>query len=93
MEQIAEAGAGFRSATENIDTNTPVACMMIQMVGLFADPIELMTRERTSAGIAVARAEGRLGGRRRKLALIRRRGFCYLTAHAMLGRSGLQIFK
>ena len=33
MEQIAEAGAGFRSVTENIDTTTPAGRMMMQMVG------------------------------------------------------------
>jgi DNA invertase Pin-like site-specific DNA recombinase len=37
MEKIAEAGAGFRSITENIDTTTPAGRMMMQMVGAFAD--------------------------------------------------------
>jgi DNA invertase Pin-like site-specific DNA recombinase len=35
MERIAEAGAGFRSVTENIDTTTPAGRMMMQMVGSF----------------------------------------------------------
>lgn len=67
MERIAEGGAGFRSVTENIDTTTPAGRMMMQMVGSFAEFERAMIRERTSAGIAVARAEGRIGGRRRKL--------------------------
>jgi DNA invertase Pin-like site-specific DNA recombinase len=33
-----------------------------------------MIRERTSAGLAVARAEGRIGGRRKKLDAVKRRG-------------------
>jgi len=67
MERIAEAGAGFRSVTENIDTTTPAGRMMMQMVGSFAEFERAMIRERTSAGLAVARAEGRVGGRRKKL--------------------------
>ena len=73
MEQIAEAGAGFRSVTENIDTTTPAGRMMMQMVGSFAEFERAMIRERTSAGIAVARAEGRIGGRRKKLDAAKRR--------------------
>jgi DNA invertase Pin-like site-specific DNA recombinase len=67
MERIAQAGAGFRSITENIDTTTPAGRMMMQMIGSFAEFERAMIRERTSAGIAAARAEGRVGGRRKKL--------------------------
>lgn len=72
MERIAEAGAGFRSVTENIDTTTPSGRMM-QIVGSFAEFERAMIRERTSAGLAVARAEGRVGGRRKKLDAAKRR--------------------
>ena len=41
--------------------------MMMQMVGRFAEFERAMIRERTSAGLAQARAGGRVGGRRRKL--------------------------
>src|SRR5450432_3281885 len=67
MERIAKVGAGFRSITENIDTTTPAGRMMMQMVGAFAEFERAMIRERTSAGIAAARADGRIGGRRKKL--------------------------
>ena len=73
MERIAVAGAGFRSITENIDTTTPAGRMMMQMVGAFAEFERAMIRERTSAGLAVARAEGRIGGRRMKLDTAKRR--------------------
>ncbi len=73
MERIAEAGAGFRSLTENIDTTTPAGRMMMQMIGSFAEFERAMIRERTSAGLAAARAEGRIGGRRRKLDAAKRR--------------------
>ena len=65
MERIANAGAGFRSITENIDTTTPAGRMMMQMVGAFAEFERAMIRERTSAGLAAARAEGRIGGRKK----------------------------
>jgi len=35
MERLADAGAGFRSLTEAIDTTTPAGRMMMQMVGSF----------------------------------------------------------
>ncbi|HME25869.1 MAG TPA: recombinase family protein [Acetobacteraceae bacterium] len=66
MERIGDAGAGFRSITEAIDTTTPAGRMMMQMVGAFAEFERAMIRERTSAGLAAARAEGRVGGRRKK---------------------------
>ncbi len=67
MEGIEVKGAGFRSLTESIDTTVPAGRMMMQMVGSFAEFERAMIRERTSAGLAQARAEGRVGGRRRKL--------------------------
>ena len=73
MERIAQAGAGFRSITENIDTTTPAGRMMMQMIGSFAEFERATIRERTSAGTAAARAEGRIGGRRKKLDTAKRR--------------------
>jgi DNA invertase Pin-like site-specific DNA recombinase len=45
--------------------------MMMQMVGAFAEFGRAMIRERTSAGLAIARAEGRIG--RKKLDAANRR--------------------
>jgi DNA invertase Pin-like site-specific DNA recombinase len=67
MERIGKAGAGFRSLTEDIDTTTSAGRMMMQMVAAFAEFERAMIRERTSAGLAAARAEGRVGGRRKTL--------------------------
>lgn len=72
-ERIGDAGAGFRSLTEAIDTTTPAGRMMMQMVGAFAEFERAMIQERTSAGLAAARAEGRIGGRRKKLDPVKRR--------------------
>ena len=73
MERIAAAGAGFRSLTEDINTTTPAGRMMMQMVASFAEFERAMIRERTSAGLAAARTQGRIGGRRKKLDAAKRR--------------------
>ncbi|MBD2121356.1 recombinase family protein [Trichocoleus sp. FACHB-262] len=67
MEKIETCGAGFRSLTEAVDTTTPAGRMMMQMVGSFAEFERSMIRERTKAGLAAARQQGRIGGRRPKL--------------------------
>jgi DNA invertase Pin-like site-specific DNA recombinase len=67
MERIETADAGFRSLTEAIDTTTAAGRMLMQMLGSFAEYERAMVKERTAAGLAAARAEGRVGGRRPKL--------------------------
>ena len=67
MEKIAQAGAGFRSLTEVIDTTSPGGRMMMQIVGTFAEFERAMLRERTQRGLDAARKQGRVGGRRPKL--------------------------
>lgn len=67
MERISQAGAGFRSLTEAIDTTTPGGRMMMQIVGTFAEFERAMLRERTQTGLVAARKQGRVGGRRPKL--------------------------
>jgi DNA invertase Pin-like site-specific DNA recombinase len=67
LEKITEAGAGFRSLTEHIDTTTPAGRMMLQMLGSFAEFERSMVRERTRMGLQAARERGRVGGRRPKL--------------------------
>ena len=88
LEKTEAAGANFRSLTEAIDTSGPAGCMMMQMLGSFAEFERAMVRERTRAGLKAAREQGRKGGRRP-----------ILTAHqnteilAMLaaGRTGAEI--
>ena len=67
LERIEAKGAGFKSLTEAIDTTTPAGRMMMQMVGAFAEFERAMIRERTLAGLKEAKANGRTGGRRKKL--------------------------
>jgi DNA invertase Pin-like site-specific DNA recombinase len=67
MEKIAQAHAGFRSLTEAIDTTSAGGRMMMQIVASFAEFERAMLRERTRSGLAEARKQGRVGGRRHKL--------------------------
>lgn len=67
MERVQDRKAGFRSLTESVDTTTPAGRMMMQMVGAFAEFERAMLKERTHAGLAAARKEGRIGGRPPKL--------------------------
>ncbi len=67
MERIHQVGAAFKSLTEAIDTTTPAGRMMMQMVGAFAEFEREMIRERTKAGLEVAKDEGRTGGRKPSL--------------------------
>lgn len=67
LERLDGLEVGFRSLTEHIDTTTPAGRMLLQMLGAFAEFEREMVRERTREGLAAARADGRVGGRRPKL--------------------------
>ncbi len=67
LEKIEQAGAGFQSLTEAIDTTVPAGRMMMQMLGSFAEFERTIIRERTRAGLEQARARGHLPGRKPKL--------------------------
>jgi len=67
IHTIHAASAFFRSLTEAIETQSPAGRMMTQMLGAFAEFEREMIRERTKAGLEVARTKGRVGGRRPSL--------------------------
>ncbi len=56
---------GFKSLTENIDTTTSGGKLIFHIFGALAEFERDIIRERTQAGLAAARARGRLGGRPR----------------------------
>jgi DNA invertase Pin-like site-specific DNA recombinase len=53
--------------TEQIDTTTPGGKLIFHLMGALAEFERDLIRERTNAGLAAARARGRVGGRPRKL--------------------------
>ncbi|MBS4010866.1 MAG: recombinase family protein, partial [Roseovarius sp.] len=67
LEKITEAGAGFRSLTEAVDTTTAAGRLMTQTLGAFAEFERAMIRERTMNGLHHARQAGRHLGRRPSL--------------------------
>jgi len=54
---------GFRSLTESINTTSPSGKLVFHLFGALAEFERNLIIERTKAGLAAARARGRLGGR------------------------------
>jgi DNA invertase Pin-like site-specific DNA recombinase len=65
VELFDERGAHLHSITENIDTATPGGKLVFHIFGALAEFERGLIRERTLAGLAAARANGRVGGRPR----------------------------
>jgi DNA invertase Pin-like site-specific DNA recombinase len=60
-------GVAFKSLHENIDTSTPSGKLVFHVFGALAEFERNLIKERTNAGLAAARARGRVGGRPNKL--------------------------
>ncbi len=54
---------GFRSLTESMDTTTPGGRLIFHIFSALSEFEASLIRERTRAGLAAARARGRVGGR------------------------------
>ena len=67
VEELRERGINFRSLTDSIDTSTPMGRFFFHVMGALAEMERELIVERTRAGLAAARAKGRIGGRRPKL--------------------------
>jgi DNA invertase Pin-like site-specific DNA recombinase len=63
VEDLASKGVGFRSLTEDIRTTTPNGKLVFRIFASLAEFERDLIRERTMAGLAAARARGRVGGR------------------------------
>ncbi|GAA4403745.1 recombinase family protein [Tsukamurella soli] len=74
-------GIDLVSTTEQIDTSTAMGRFMFTMLAALAQMERDLLAERTRAGLEVARAQGRFGGRPEKLTMDQRR-------HAQLLRNG-----
>jgi len=64
MAQLRDQGIGFRSVTENIETETPGGRLVMHMFAALAEFERDLIRERTRSGLESARARGRTGGRK-----------------------------
>ena len=62
IETLEGRGAGFRSLGDPVDTTTPQGKFALQILGAVGELERALIRERTLAGLSVARKAGRIGG-------------------------------
>ena len=67
LEQFEREGIRLRSLQDGIDPASVMGKAMLQIGAVFAEMERNLLRERTKAGLAAARARGRLGGRKPRL--------------------------
>ena len=67
VEGLKARGVQFKSVTDGIDTSTSAGKFFFHVMAAMAEMERDLIRERTNAGLAAARARGRLGGRRPKM--------------------------
>lgn len=63
INDLEKRSVNFKSLSENIDTTTATGKLMFHMMSALAEFERNLTRERTKAGLASARARGKIGGR------------------------------
>jgi DNA invertase Pin-like site-specific DNA recombinase len=67
MQNLEDRTVGFKSLTESIDTTSAGGKLIFHIFGALAEFEHSLIKERTTAGLAAARARGRKGGRKPKL--------------------------
>jgi DNA invertase Pin-like site-specific DNA recombinase len=67
VQELQDRGVHFRSLQEQLDTATSGGKLVFHIFGALAEFERDLIRERTTAGLAAARARGRQGGPPRKL--------------------------
>lgn len=67
VEGLQARGVVFRSLTETIDTSSPGGMLIFQIFGALAQFERALIQERTVAGLAAARARGRIGGQPKRI--------------------------
>ena len=65
VSELQARGVNFRSLTDSIDTSTPAGRFFFHVMSALAEMERELIVERTRAGLAAAREQGRVGGRRR----------------------------
>lgn len=101
LHNLSGRGVEFRSLREAINTSGPMGRAMLTILAAFAELERDMIRERTTAGLAAARARGRVGGRPRALtaakvelaALLRNRGLSVAQIAEQVGTSRATIYR
>ncbi|EKZ8805248.1 recombinase family protein [Salmonella enterica] len=63
ISELHERDIHFQSLTDSIDTSTPMGRFFFHVMSALAEMERELIVERTNAGLAAARAQGRIGGR------------------------------
>ena len=64
-ERFANDGVGFKSISDGVDTSTSTGRLLFNLLTSIAEYEREMIVERTTAGLATARAQGKTGGRKK----------------------------
>ncbi|PHM16558.1 MAG: DNA invertase [Sulfuricurvum sp. PD_MW2] len=65
VNELSTREVNFRSLTDNIDTSSAQGRFFFHVMSALAEMEKALIVERTQAGLAVAKAQGRTGGRKR----------------------------
>jgi DNA invertase Pin-like site-specific DNA recombinase len=101
VDQLTSRGIGFRSLTEGLHTEGPMGTAMLTIMAAFAQLERDTMIERTRAGLAAAAANGRKGGRPRKVddadaakaRQLREKGITATDIAKMLGVSRATVYR
>ena len=101
VDQLTTRGIGFRSLTEGLHTEGPMGKAMLTIMAAFAQLERDTMIERTRAGLAAAAANGRKGGRPRKVddadaakaRQLREKGITATDIAKMLGVSRATVYR
>jgi len=67
VNKLEKKNIHFKSITDNVDTSTPSGRFFFHIMASLAQMERELIAERTKAGLAAAKAKGRVGGRKRKM--------------------------
>jgi DNA invertase Pin-like site-specific DNA recombinase len=101
VDDLTSRGIGFRSLTEGLHTDGPMGKAMLTIMAAFAQLERDTMIERTRAGLAAAAANGRKGGRPRKVddadaakaRNLRDKGITAIDIAKMLGVSRATVYR
>ncbi len=101
VDELTARGVGFRSLTEGLHTEGATGKAMLTIMAAFAQLERDTMLERTRAGLAAAAANGRMGGRPRKVAdtdtakarQLRDKGIAATDIAKMLGVSRATVYR
>jgi DNA invertase Pin-like site-specific DNA recombinase len=67
INKLSQEGVHFKSITDQVDTSTPSGRFFFHIMASLAQMERELLAERTKAGLAAAKAKGKLGGRKRTM--------------------------